>query len=353
VADSAQSLANANAQALVTASGGKITWSQLVGLTAVAENQSGGQDIVQIGDTPAQLGQPGVGFGPWQVTPWTTADGPPNLQDAANAAWAKFSTASDGNGFSPWYLNNTGTAIEQNAPAEVTNNPGGYLPTAAQFASAISAANTVMAPPTNYSTPANAAVVAAAGGPNTLNPDTVTDPNVITPSGPAAAPGTPASTAAGSVLGNCNGSKNYINFPSVVGIGGGGLLTQCNVKALFSFMLIVSGSLLGLAGMLLVFDRSGKLMGKAGGKAAELAGAGMALVPGGEAVGAGVAAAGHRTSKAAGAQAPRQHVSRGDHEQAIYAQGVAAGQPRSQPLRPRQNAGPGSRYQDMTPGAEF
>jgi hypothetical protein len=167
-----------------------------------------------------------------------------------------------------------------------------------------------MQPPKNYSTPANAAVVAAAGGPNTLNPDTVIDPNVITPSGPAAAPGTPASTAAGSIMGNCNKNTNYINFPSVLGVGGGGLLNQCQVKTFLSFLLIVSGSVLGLAGMLLLFDRSGKLMGKAGGKAAELAGAGVALVPGGEAVGAGVAVAGHQVSKAAGTKAPASQTPR-------------------------------------------
>jgi hypothetical protein len=163
-----------------------------------------------------------------------------------------------------------------------------------------------MQPPKNYSTPANAAVVAAAGGPNTLNPDTVTDPNVITPSGPAAAPGTPASTAAGSIMGNCNKNTNYINFPSVLGVGGGGLLNQCQVKTFLSFLLIVSGSVLGLAGMVLLFDRSGKLLGKVGGKAAELAGTATAAVPGGEAVGAGVAEAGHQVSKAAGTKAPRQ-----------------------------------------------
>ena len=165
----------------------------------------------------------------------------------------------------------------------------------------------------------------------------------FTPSGPV------GSTGTGSILGNCDGKKNYINFPSVVGIGGGGLLTQCNVKALLSFMLIASGSLLGLAGALLLFDRSGKLLGKSTGRAAELAGAGIGLVPGGEAVGGAVMSAGHHVSKAAGSKAPARQrpKERSDNEQAIYAQGVAAGQPRSQPLRPRQNSGPGARFQDM------
>ena len=169
----------------------------------------------------------------------------------------------------------------------------------------------------------------------------------FTSAGAVGAPGTTPAT--GSILGNCDGKKNYINFPSVVGIGGGGLLTQCNVKALLSFMLIASGSLLGLAGILLLFDRSGKLMGKAGGKAAELAGAGIGLVPGGEAVGGAVMSAGHKVSKASGSKAPARQrpKERSDNEQAIYAQGVAAGQPRSQPLRPRQNSGPGARFQDM------
>lgn len=379
MADSTQSLANADAQALVTASGGKITWAQLVALTATALNQSGGQDEVQQGtnpatNTPYAVGQPNAGFGPWQVTPWTTGngtpsgltnpptkeavDGTPNLQNAALAAWSTFQSQGFGgnNGQGGWFLNQYGTGVGADAPAEVQNNPGGYVPNQLAFQQAISAANTVMQPPTNYSTPANAAVVAAAGGPNTLNPDTVPNPNIMTPSGPGSGTGTggpPTSTGAtGSIMGNCNKNTNYINFPSVLGFGGGGILNQCQVKTFLSFLLIVSGSLLGLAGVLLVFDRSGKLMGKAGGKAAELAGAGLAAVPGGEVVGATVMATGHKVSKTAGASkpAPRQRstVSRADHEQDIYAQGVAAGQPRSQPVRPRQNSGPGSRYQDMS-----
>jgi hypothetical protein len=349
----------------------------MVGLLAMSANQSsGGLDEVQQGTnpdtgTPYAVGQSNAGFGPWQVTPWNVGngtqnlavnppiDGTPNLQNAANAAWAKFNAGlKTGNGFSAWFLNSTGTAVDPNASPEVqqavANDPSGYIPSASQWQWAISAANTVMQPPKNYSTPANAAVVAAAGGPNTLNPDTVTDPNIQTAAARAAqaaavAGGTPASTAAGSILGNCNGNTNYINFPSVLGIGGGGILTQCNVKALVSFMLIASGSLLGLAGVLLLFDRSGKLIGKAGGKAAELAGAGIGLVPGGEAVGDAVMAAGHKVSKASGSKAPARQrpKERSDNEQAIYAQGVAAGQPRSQPLRPRQNSGPGARFQDM------
>ena len=343
----------------------------------MSANQSGGGlDEVQQGTnpetgTPYAIGQSNAGFGPWQVTPWNVGngtqnlavnppiDGTPNLQNAANAAWAKFNAGlKTGNGFAPWFLNDTGTAVDPNASPQVqqavANNPGAYIPSASQWQWAISAANTVKGPPKNYSTPANAAVVAAAGGPNTLNPDTVTDPNIQTAAARAAqaaalAGGTPASTAAGSILGNCNGNTNYINFPSVLGIGGGGILTQCNVKALVSFMLIASGSLLGLAGMLLLFDRSGKLLGKSTGRAAELAGSALAAVPGGEAVGAGVMAAGHHVAKAAGSKAPARQrpKERSDNEQAIYAQGVAAGQPRSQPLRPRQNSGPGARFQDM------
>jgi hypothetical protein len=180
----------------------------------------------------------------------------------------------------------------------------------------------------------------------------------FTPAGAVGAPGTTPAT--GSILGNCNGSTNYIKFPSALGIGGGGILTQCNVKALVSFMLIASGSLLGLAGMLLLFDRSGKLLGKSTGRAAELAGAGIGLVPGGEAVGSAVMSAGHHVSKAAGSKAParqqpRQRVSSEDQLQAAHAQGVATGQRMgpNKPLRQRVNTGPGSRYQDTTPGAEF
>jgi hypothetical protein len=328
---------NADANALLQVSP-NITWAQMVGLLAMSANQSsGGLDEVQQGTnpdtgTPYAVGQSNAGFGPWQVTPWNVGngtqnlavnppiDGTPNLQNAANAAWAKFNAGlKTGNGFSAWFLNSTGTAVDPNASPEVqqavANDPGGYIPSPSQWQWAISAANTVMQPPKNYSTPANAAIVAAAGGPNTLNPDTVTDPNIVTAADraaqAAALAGTPpASTGPGSIMGNCNGNYDYIKFPSVLGIGGGGILTPCNVKALLSFLLIVSGSVLGLAGMLLLFDRSGKLLGKVGGKAAELAGAATAAVPGGEAVGAGVAEAGHQVSKAAGTKAPASQTPR-------------------------------------------
>ena len=327
-ADPGQAQANANAAALVQASGGKITWSQLATLTAIAEVQSGGADIEQTGDTPAQLGQPGVGFGPWQVTPWTSADGAPNLQDAALAAWSKFQTQ----GYGAWELNSSGTALGSN---DQGLDPAGYVPTAAQFQRGAAAASSAMGAPANLNTPANQTVIGAA---------------TAAAANQASLTAAEGGSTTGSLLGNCNGKKNYINFPSVVGIGGGGLLTQCNVKALLSFMLIASGSLLGLAGALLLFDRSGKLLGKSTGRAAELAGAGIGLVPGGEAVGGAVMSAGHKVSKAAGSKAPAKQrpKERSDKEQDIYAQGVAAGQPRSQPLRPRQNSGPGARFQDMT-----
>ncbi len=328
---SAQANANAAAQALYDASGGKITQDQLAVMTAIAGQQSNWNDTVVQGGGPA-VGAPDVGVGLWQITPGTSAD--QTASGNAAAAWAKFNSGlAAGNPYAPWNLQADGTS---QLYATATNpdgstSPASGPPSQADYVAGWAASNAVFGKPLPTNTPGGAAVVSAAT---------------------AAAGNQAAIAAAGgtaSVLGNCDGKKNYINFPSVVGIGGGGLLTQCNVKALLSFMLIVSGSLLGLAGALLLFDRSGKLLGKSTGRAAELAGAGIGLVPGGEAVGGAVMSAGHKVSKASGSKAPARQrpKERSDNEQAIYAQGVAAGQPRSQPVRPRQNSGAGSRFQDM------
>jgi len=328
---SAQANANAAAQALYDASGGKITQDQLAVMTAIAGQQSNWNDTVVQGGGPAN-GAPNVGVGLWQITPGTSAD--QTASGNAAAAWAKFNAGlAAGNPYAPWNLTANGTS---QLYATATNpdgstSPASGPPSQADYIAGWAASNAVYGKPMPTNTPGGAAVAAAATN----------------------AAGNQAAIAAaggtGGILGNCDGKKNYINFPSVLGIGGGGLLTQCNVKALLSFMLIASGSLLGLAGALLLFDRSGKLLGKSTGRAAELAGAGIGLVPGGEAVGGAVMSAGHKVSKAAGSKAPAKQrpKERSDKEQDIYAQGVAAGQPRSQPLRPRQNSGPGARFQDM------
>jgi len=151
-------------------------------------------------------------------------------------------------------------------------------------------------------------------------------------------PPTPASTGAGPIMGNCSGSYHYINEGGIAGAGSLHILTPCNVKAILSFLLIASGSLLGLAGVVLLFDRSGKLLGKAGGKAAELAGAGIGLVPGGELVGSTVMQAGHRVSKAAGSKAPAKQTPRQKStatKQAASQSSAPASQPSSSAPAPR------------------
>ncbi len=328
---SAQANANAAAQALYDASGGKISQTQLAIMTAIAGQQSNWNDTVVQGGGPAN-GAANIGVGLWQITPGTSAD--QTAAGNAQAAWAKFNSGlAAGNPYAAWNLTANGTS---QLYATATNpdgstSPASGPPSQADYVAGWAASNAVYGKPMPTNTPEGAAVVAAA----------------------TAASGNQAAIAAAggtsSIMGNCDGKKHYINFPSVAGIGGGGLLTQCNVKALLSFMLIASGSLLGLAGALLLFDRSGKLLGKSTGRTAQLAGAGIGAVPGGQAVGSAVMWAGHKVSKASGSKAPARQTprQRSDNEQAIYAQGVAAGQPRSQPVRPRQNSGPGSRYADV------
>jgi hypothetical protein len=261
-------------------------------MTAIAGQQSGWNDTIVQGGGPAD-GASNVGVGLWQITPGTSVD--QTASGNAAAAWAKFNSGlSAGNPYAPWNLQADGTT---QLYATATNpdgstSPASGPPSQADYIAGWAASNAVYGKPMPTNTSAGAAVVSAA----------------------TAAAGNQAAIAAaggaGSIMGNCNKNTNYINLPSVLGVGGGGLLNQCQVKTFLSFLLIVSGSVLGLAGMLLLFDRSGKLMGKVGGKAAELAGAGIGLIPGGEAVGAGVAVAGHQVSKAAGTKAPASQTPR-------------------------------------------
>lgn len=279
----APSLADQNAQALWTASGGKATWSQLATLVAIADVQSsGGQDIEQYGDTPAQLGQPLVGFGPWQVTPWTSADGVPNLQNAANAAWTKFQTQ----GYGAWELNDTGTALGSD---DQNLNPNGYVPTAAQFQQGAAAATKVMGTKPNLQAPGNQAVVGAmtAAGANAAAVD--------------AAGGSTCPTCAvqpkNSFFYDCGtaGTKGLINFQLVKGTANINYATQCQMKALAGAGMMASGIVLMLIGVVMAFDRSGKLSGAVRNKA----GIAAAAVPGGAMVGAAMQRTGSHAQSAA------------------------------------------------------
>lgn len=101
-----------------------------------------------------------------------------------------------------------------------------------------------------------------------------------------------SSSSSSSVLGQCSSSKNLINFPSLGPIGGGGFLNQCNAKAILSGSLVVFGGVTMLIGVALLFAGGHGVAGKV----AEVAGAGVALVPGGEAAGGALLKAGHSES---------------------------------------------------------
>jgi hypothetical protein len=112
----------------------------------------------------------------------------------------------------------------------------------------------------------------------------------------------------------------------------GSFLTQCNVKAMVSAGFIGVGGALVLIGLFMTFDRGKGLLGKAAGGIGQVAGAGIALIPGAELVGAGVAAMGHTVSKKAGsnraAPRPRQRAapSSGDDLARAHAEGFHKGQ---------------------------
>jgi hypothetical protein len=147
------------------------------------------------------------------------------------------------------------------------------------------------------------------------------------PAPTSTAAGTPSSTATSSILGNCDPSTNYINVGFL-----GSFLTQCNVKAMVSAGFIGVGGALVLIGLFMTFDRGKGLLGKAAGGIGQVAGAGIALIPGAELVGAGVAAMGHTVSKKAGsnraAPRPRQRAapSSGDDLARAHAEGFHKGQ---------------------------
>ena len=213
---SAQANANAAAQALYDASGGKISQAQLAVMTAIAGQQSGWNDTIVQGGGPAD-GASNVGVGLWQITPGTSVD--QTASGNAAAAWAKFNSGlSAGNPYAAWNLQADGTT---QLYATATNpdgstSPASGPPSQADYIAGWAASNAVYGKPMPTNTSAGAAVVSAA----------------------TAAAGNQAAIAAaggaGSIMGNCNKNTNYINLPSVLGVGGGGLLNQCQVKTFLS-----------------------------------------------------------------------------------------------------------------------
>jgi hypothetical protein len=225
--------------------------------------------------------------------------------------------------------------------------------------------------------------------PGAVAPTPSTGPNPVQTTG---TPYTPASTAAptstaatcptcstapaSSILYNCqsaNNGKDYIQFPSLLGVGGGGLLSPCNAKAFLGATLVIWGSAGILIGLGLAFSRSKGLLGKS----AQIAGAATAMIPGGEALGAGIAKAGKQTSTAAKATQASQHVvkqrqarqsaaataqtvkqkaSLSDELDAAHGQGVLTGRAQGRQtstLKPTvARQGGGARYSDLG-GGEF
>lgn len=116
--------------------------------------------------------------------------------------------------------------------------------------------------------------------------------------------------------------------------------TECEAKAYVSVLLIFWGSVLGLVSLTMMFARGKGLLGKA----TELAGAGVALVPGGEAVGGAMMSAGHAVStktkaKAASQGAQKVVAKRQARQKASQKASQSASQSSSAPAsRPRQHA---------------
>ena len=147
-------------------------------------------------------------------------------------------------------------------------------------------------------------------------------PTTSAPTGPSPANSSSA-PATSTILGACSSSKNYINFPSIAGIGGGGLLNQCNAKALASGLFIVVGGVLVMSGLVMTFSRGKGIMGKI----TEGAGAGLMLVPGAEMVSAAVTSAGRKTQRKGGSR-PRQTARKPSEDELAraHAEGFHKGQ---------------------------
>jgi hypothetical protein len=113
--------------------------------------------------------------------------------------------------------------------------------------------------------------------------------------------GSAQAAGTGSILGDCTNYRNSSAATTNCLVGGGSaplvgswpcVMNACQAKAFVSGFLIFSGGVLMLVGVALLFT-GGK---GAAGKVAEVAGAGIALIPGAEIAGGAVAAAGHRQS---------------------------------------------------------
>ena len=178
-------------------------------------------------------------------------------------------------------------------------------------------------------------------------------------SGGSGASSTTSSTgsASGAVNGQCDPSKCATG--TLLGFCP---LKECTAKHLVGGLAAIGGGLVVLVGVALLFAGGHGVAGKA----AEVAGAGVALVPGGEAVGAAAATAGHRMSaqsknksQASKAQkalrappAPSRKAQQAEQEQQLqdaHAQGVATGRSQGRQkngLKMGYNRGSGSRYEE-------
>ena len=188
-------------------------------------------------------------------------------------------------------------------------------------------------------------------------------------SGGSGASSTTSSTGSvsGAINGQCDPSKAVLSWPKtgvsgVVSVGGGSIINQCQAKHLVGGLAVAVGGLVVLVGAALLFAGGHGVAGKV----AEVAGAGVALVPGGEAVGAAAATAGHRMSaqsknksQASKAQkalrappAPSRKAQQAEQEQQLqdaHAQGVATGRSQGRQkngLKMGYNRGSGSRYEE-------
>ena len=107
-----------------------------------------------------------------------------------------------------------------------------------------------------------------------------------------------------------------------------------------------------MIGVALLFTGAKGIAGKLG----EVAGAGVALVPGGEAAGAAIAAKGHQVSKSAGQTRSQNKQNDSDRLDAAHMSGVVKGRSQgrqSNGLRTTVSSTPGAQFSDLSPGAEF
>ena len=152
-----------------------------------------------------------------------------------------------------------------------------------------------------------------------LSPKTA--PNMNVPGG--AGPSTSSS-------GSAQTDTCLIAVPQILFAGGGCVFSKTNARALIGGLVLAAGGFAVVTGMavLVAGAFSGTELGQKAGSVAEGAGAGIALIPGAEAVGAGVAAAGKGVKSYSG------------HVQRRRQQGVAEERKMQRQLgEPRENRG--------------